>query len=608
MPTVLLLMLIIFSNQTFGQNPIGKSLQPIVGDLYHTGGNIGIGTDTPYKLLHLYSDTVTTLRLSSMCDKCDTTSWDFNVFQGNLDFIYKEPNKYFPVLKITEYGQLYLGTDNPDNSAIMQIDNTNKGLLIPRMVTNNKNSISSPVNGLLVYDTDLQEFSYYNSDIAGWVNIAKTSDLSDYLLITDFNNTVAGGITQEDTAHWNTAYNNTLTFTESDPIFTAHPSSDITNTDITNWNTAFAWGNHADAGYLTGYTETDPIFSAWDKDYQDLTNKPDLFDGQWTSLSGSPPNISIFSNDAGYLTNANVSYLWQENGSGNIYRNIGNVGIGTDSPSKSLELFTVYNLNGGDLIKKSTVRLTNKTDFYDEPKQINPPGPTIPDKIYQWDIENANANLNLNFTGYTLPPPVGTNTNPETKFTFASDGTFTATKFVGDGSELTNIAFNGPLILDNPMDAWTNSGWSPRIQSSLGTVWASTNKSNLGDYYLGLGMTNSGWYFMTRKDDNTKRYVCIITQDGLIRATKIIVQQRNWSDFVFNDAYKPVSLDKLETYINQYKHLPDIPTEKEIKKEGLDLGEMQKLQMQKIEELTLYILQLKKENDVLKERILKLEN
>jgi len=86
------------------------------------------------------------------------------------------------------------------------------------------------------------------------------------------------------------------------------------------------------------------------------------------------------------------------------------------------------------------------------------------------------------------------------------------------------------------------------------------------------------------------------------------VEQRNWSDFVFNDSYTPISLEEPGIYVNQYKHLPDIPSEREIKEDGLDLGEMQKLQMQKIEELTLYILQLKKENDVLKERIQKLEN
>ena len=46
--------------------------------------------------------------------------------------------------------------------------------------------------------------------------------------------------------------------------------------DAPNWATAYAWGNHALAGYLTSYTETDPAFLAWDKDYADLINKPTI--------------------------------------------------------------------------------------------------------------------------------------------------------------------------------------------------------------------------------------------------------------------------------------------------------------------------------------------
>ncbi len=49
-----------------------------------------------------------------------------------------------------------------------------------------------------------------------------------------------------------------------------------------------------DAGYLTGYTETDPLFNAWDKNYNDLTNTP--------TIPTVPTNVSAFTNDAGYLT------------------------------------------------------------------------------------------------------------------------------------------------------------------------------------------------------------------------------------------------------------------------------------------------------------------
>ncbi len=67
-----------------------------------------------------------------------------------------------------------------------------------------------------------------------------------------------------------------------------------------------------DAGYLTNFTESDPQFSAWDKDYNDLTNKPTLFSGNYNDLTNKPmiptvpTNVSDFNNDAGYITLSQV--------------------------------------------------------------------------------------------------------------------------------------------------------------------------------------------------------------------------------------------------------------------------------------------------------------
>jgi hypothetical protein len=60
--------------------------------------------------------------------------------------------------------------------------------------------------------------------------------------------------------HAKTAETVTGGVTETDPIFGASPANGITNTTISNWTAAFGWGNHATAGYLTNYTETDPIY------------------------------------------------------------------------------------------------------------------------------------------------------------------------------------------------------------------------------------------------------------------------------------------------------------------------------------------------------------
>jgi hypothetical protein len=94
---------------------------------------------------------------------------------------------------------------------------------------------------------------------------------------------------------------------------------------------------------------------------------------------------------------------------------------------------------------------------------------------------------------------------------------------------------------------------------------------------------------------------------GTITAQKVKVTQTGWADFVFHPNYQLPSLQELETYIKQNQHLPEIPSDAEVQKDNLDLGEMNKKLLQKIEELTLYMIELKKENTELTERVEKLE-
>jgi hypothetical protein len=97
----------------------------------------------------------------------------------------------------------------------------------------------------------------------------KPSTLAGYG-ITDGMNTshAANGITNGNIINWDAAYSwgNHATagyltsFMESDPVFLSHPASGISGADIGNWTTAYSWGNHTTAGYLTSFTESDPIF------------------------------------------------------------------------------------------------------------------------------------------------------------------------------------------------------------------------------------------------------------------------------------------------------------------------------------------------------------
>lgn len=85
--------------------------------------------------------------------------------------------------------------------------------------------------------------------------------------------------------------------------------------------------------------------------------------------------------------------------------------------------------------------------------------------------------------------------------------------------------------------------------------------------------------------------------NGIVYTNEVKVEATKWADFVFDKNYKLPTLQEVENHINTHKHLPDIPSEKEVKENGVSLGEMQAKLLQKIEELTLYVIDLKKENE-----------
>jgi hypothetical protein len=80
--------------------------------------------------------------------------------------------------------------------------------------------------------------------------------------------------------------------------------------------------------------------------------------------------------------------------------------------------------------------------------------------------------------------------------------------------------------------------------------------------------------------------------NGIVKAHQIEVKLTNWSDFVFADDYQLNSLAEVEAYITKNKHLPNVPSEKEVLENGVNLGEMDAILLRKIEELTLYVIEL----------------
>ena len=88
--------------------------------------------------------------------------------------------------------------------------------------------------------------------------------------------------------------------------------------------------------------------------------------------------------------------------------------------------------------------------------------------------------------------------------------------------------------------------------------------------------------------------------NGNMEVKHLKVTMNVWPDYVFGGSHQLMPLGELESYINCNKHLPGVPTAEEVEKEGADLGEMNRVLMEKVEELTLYIIDLQKQIDELK--------
>lgn len=101
---------------------------------------------------------------------------------------------------------------------------------------------------------------------------------------------------------------------------------------------------------------------------------------------------------------------------------------------------------------------------------------------------------------------------------------------------------------------------------------------------------------------------CELDVNGTIRAKEIKIEIENWADFVFNKDYKLPTLQEVESHINEYNRLPDIPSEKQVKEEGTNIGEMQAKLLQKIEELTLYLINQNKKIEEQDKEIESLKN
>jgi hypothetical protein len=151
----------------------------------------------------------------------------------------------------------------------------------------------------------------------------------------------------------------------------------------------------------------------------------------------------------------------------------------------------------------------------------------------------------------------------------------------------------------------TNNGFGIAFAGNghhRGGIYADNSGGNTGSGNITIWTRNQGNIFLNAENVgigtvNTNGWKLAV--NGKIRAKEIKVET-GWSDFVFESNYSLPTLIEVEKHIKEKGHLKDIPSAKEVAKNGIFLGEMDSKLLQKIEELTLYTIQQQKEIENLK--------
>ncbi len=415
------------------------------------------------------------------------------------------------------FSQVGINSTNsaPDPSAMLDVSSTEKGMLLPRMSTAQKEAIPSLVEGLMVYDTDFKQFSYWTGSV--WVN---------------FGNSVSAG------AGWSLSGNNLLNTNSGNiGIGTVSP---IGKLDI---RSASSYTTPGLTIYDTGPFEYSKIqmqnassANFWQLDA--LNNNTDLFNERFLIHNSRLGNIVSVTGD-------------------------GNVGIGPNNlfPGATLDV-----ARGTAPWGTAAFRGTNTFSYF-----------------------NYGAEENTYIRAGKTASSVLINDNHNGTVSIASGGGEVGIGRVAGGASLyveKSALGNATAVFKGT----TNNS----VINSIGTentyIRGGKNTSNviIADVGGSVGIGTSA------PDPLYK-----LSINGTARSKEVIVET-GWADYVFENNYNLRSIDEMEKFVLLNKHLPNIPKAEDIQKNGLKVGETNKLMMEKIEELALYIIQLKKEIDILK--------
>jgi hypothetical protein len=243
--------------------------------------------------------------------------------------------------------------------------------------------------------------------------------------------------------------------------------------------------------------------------------------------------------------------------------------------------------------------------------QIGDAGQTFADlnsKLYLYNSITSDNGIRIKHGGFGKGIKIASY-NAATAFavssstTIVNDGNETF-KIEGDGqTTITTANVDAFLIRDAANSNQLNFKVAKTGKTIIGYQAGATNAAflnvNINSTLTAATADNAIDVF----DQTSNKINFRVKASGWVYAREVNIQVAAFPDYVFNSNYKYTPLSDLENYVNTNKHLPGVPTAAEIEKNGANLGDLSKIQMEKIEELALYIIELKKELEALKKQV-----